>query len=214
VPNSIHIHVGGQSRRVLWELPTDRVIGNFQASLMFYRFLWHDVVVAEKFRASQLHFRPEIDAAVQAFGAVVSEPDLKRGIIELLQQRDEQSRVDIASSLNGIVLRAVLFYCHQTDKQKVFVGEIAEAASGFYRAEGESLRISSERAGIVLKDLGLYSCRLGAAGRGLILDKATQSHVHRLAYAYDVLPSEPCCGYCHSYQTSENEEIVQGVQGV
>ncbi len=170
------------------------------------------MVAASKLRVSQLHFRPEGAASVQAlWAALVSEPDLKRGVMESLQERDEQSRVDIASSRNGVVLRAVLFYCHQTDKQKVHVREIAEAASGICREEGESLRISSEKAGFVLKDLGLYTRRLGSTGRGLILDKSTQSQVHRLAYAYDVLPSEPCCGYCQSLQTTQPEELVQGV---
>lgn len=212
VPNSIHIHVSGESRRTLSELPTDTVVQAFQEKLLFYRFLWHDPVADSKFRVSQLHFRPEVAAIVQSLAApLVSEPDLKRGIMELLQERDEQSRVDIASSLNGVLLRAVLFYCHQADKQKVFVREIAEVASGICREEGESRRISSESAGFVLKDLGLYSRRLGSAGRGLILDRATQSQVHRLAYAYDVVPSEPHCGNCQSLQAPENEELVQGV---
>jgi hypothetical protein len=201
VPNSIHVHVSGESRRHLSQLPTDADIQTFQQKLLFYRFLWHDVVRGSKSQDSQLHFRPELGATVQVLGAAcVSEPDLKHGIMELLQERDEQSRVDVASSLNGIVLRALLLYCHQTDKQEVFVREIAEAASGIWRQDGESLRIRSERAGFVLKDLGLYSRRLGSKGRGLILDKSTQSQVHQLAYTYDVLPSEPCCGYCQSLQ--------------
>jgi hypothetical protein len=201
VPNSIHVHVSGESQRNLSELPTDDNIQTFQQQLLFYRFLWHDVVRDSKPQDSQPHFRPELGATVQALGAAfVSEPDLKHGIMELLRERDEQSRVDVASSLNGVVLRALLLYCHQTDKQEVFVREIADAASGFWREEGESLRIRSERAGFVLKYLGLYSRRLGSKGRGLILDKSTQSQVHQLAYAYDVLPSEPCCGYCQNLQ--------------
>lgn len=215
VPNSIQIHVSGESQRTLCEVPSDAHIEEFQQKLLFYRFLWHDIVKDSKFRVSQLHFRPELAAIVQVLGAaIISDPELKHGVMELFQERDEQSRVDVASSLNGVVLRAVLLYCHQTDKQEVFVREIADAASGICREEGESLRIRSERAGFVLKDLGLYSRRLGSKGRGLILDKSTQSQVHRLAYAYDVLPAEPGCGYCQSLQAPETARFVQDVQAV
>jgi hypothetical protein len=143
--------------------------------------------------------------------SLASEPHLQYGIMELLQARDEQSRVDNATSLDGLVLRAVLTFCHQANLQKVFVREIAEATNEIYRQEGESLRISSETVGHVLKNIGLYSRRLGNAGRGLILDKSTQAQAHRLAYAYDVLPPEPSCGYCHRLQTQQTEELVQEV---
>src|SRR5207248_6720451 len=46
-------------------------------------------------------------------------------------------------------------------------------ANRFYAEDGESLKVSSETVGHVLKYLGLYSRRLGNAGRGLIFDKAT-----------------------------------------
>ncbi len=174
--------------------------------------MWHDVVAASKFQVSETKFRPEVAAIAQVLGMpLASEPHLQHGIMELLQERDEQSRVDSATSLDGLVLRAVLTYCHQESPQKVLVGKIAEAANDIYREEGESLRISSETVGHVLKNLGLYSRRLGNAGRGLILDKSTQSQAHRLAYAYDVLPPEPSCGYCHRLQTQQTEELVQEV---
>jgi hypothetical protein len=211
-PNSVHIHVGGRSRRVLLSLPSDSEIQRFQGKLLFYRFVWHDVVAASKFQVSETKFRPEVAAIAQVLGmSLASEPHLQYGIMELLQARDEQSRVDNATSLDGLVLRAVLTFCHQANLQKVFVREIAEATNEIYRQEGESLRISSETVGHVLKNIGLYSRRLGNAGRGLILDKSTQAQAHRLAYAYDVLPPEPSCGYCNRLQTQQTEELVQEV---
>ena len=112
--------------------------------------------------------------------AIVDDVELQRGIMEVLKDRDEQSRVDRATGVNGLVLRAVLFHCHQKD-QRTFVREIAATANRFYAEDGESLKVSSETVGHVLKYLGLYSRRLGNAGRGLIFDKATQSHAHTLS---------------------------------
>jgi hypothetical protein len=59
-PNSVHIHVGGRSRRILLSLPTDSEIQRFQGKLFFYRFVWHDVVAASKFQVSETKFRPEV----------------------------------------------------------------------------------------------------------------------------------------------------------
>lgn len=211
-PNSIHVHVGGRSRRVLLPPPTDNDIQVFQDQLLLYRFAWHDRVAASKFQVPETQFSPEVAAIVQVLGmALVSDPNLQRDIKELLQGRDEQSRVDSVISLDGLVLRAVLSHCHQANQDKVFVREIAEAANAINREEGESLRISSETTGHILKNLGLYSRRLGNAGRGLVLDKTTQSQAHRLAHSYDVLPALPSCGYCHKLQSPESEGLVQEV---
>ena len=98
----------------------------------------------------------------------------------------------------------------QQDQQK-FVREIAATANQLYADDGESLRVSSEKVGHVLKHLGLYSHRLGNAGRGLIFDNATQSHVHRLSRDYDVFTSEPSCEYCHQLQHAQSEELVHDV---
>ena len=46
-----------------------------------------------------------------------------------------------ATGVNGLVLRAVLFRCHQ-EKQRKFVREIAATANRLYAEEGESLKVS------------------------------------------------------------------------
>ncbi len=211
-PNAIHVHVGGHTRRVLPPLPTDDVIQDFQKRLLFYRFVWHDAVAVSKVRVPGFRFRPEVSAMAQVLGAsVMEDPELQRGIIELLQDRDEQSRVDRASGQDGLVLKAVLWHCHQPDAQQVFVREIAATANRMYGEEGESLKISSETVGHMLKNLGLYTRRLGNAGRGLVLDKTIQARAHELGYAHDVLTvgvEAAVCGYCHKLQVLQTQEVV------
>jgi len=208
--NNIHIHVGGKSRRFLPPLPTDDVIRDFQSRLFSYRFLGHDKVAASKFRV--VGFRPEVSVMAQVLGAsIVDDPELQSGIIELLRERDEQSRVDRSSGQNGVVLRSVLWHCHQPDQQQLFVREIAATVNQIYSEEGESLKISSETVGHVLKNLGLYTRRLGNAGRGLVLDKTTQARAHELGYANEVLRDSsgvPACGHCHKVRLTQIEEVV------
>jgi len=86
-----------------------------------------------------------------------------------------------------------------------------------FSAEGESLKISNETVGHVLKNLGLYTRRLGNAGRGLVLDNATQARAHELGYASEVLPGSDgvsACGHCHNQQLLQTEDVVQEVQVV
>ena len=208
--NSVHIHVGGNSLKSFHSLPTDQVIQDFQNRLYNYRIFNHAMVATSNFRVCG--FRPEVCAMGQVLGApIADDPELQQGIIALLKERDEQSRVDRATGENGIILKAVLRHCHQSDQQKVFVREIADTATRIYSEEGESLKISNETVGHVLKNLGLYTRRLGNAGRGLMLDKDTQSRAHELSYANEVLPDSaevPVCAYCHKLQLLQTQAVV------
>lgn len=183
---------------------------DIQNQLLYYRLVMHDRVAASNFNATGM--LPELCAMAQVLGAPLEgDPELQKGVIELLNEFNEQVRVDRSCELNAMVLKGVLSHCHQVDPQRVFVREIAATVNEFYREEGESLRISNERVGHVLKNLGLYTRRLGNAGRGLILDRATQNHAHELCYANEVLPESdegPACGYCHKLQLLDTQEVV------
>ena len=204
--NSVHINLSGSALKPRHSLPTKEEITSFQNRLLFYRLLSHDKVRAVNFCSSGL--QPEIDAVADVLAAaIVDDVELQQEIIEVLKDRDAQARVDRATGVNGLVVRAVLFHCHQKDQQK-FVREIAATTNRLYAEDGESLKVSNERVGHVLKHLGLYSRRLGNAGRGLLFDQATQSHAHRLGQGYDVLTVEPTCTYCHEPQQPESKEVV------
>jgi hypothetical protein len=207
--NSVHINLSGNSLPPRHSAPADEEITCFQNRLFSYRLLHHDKVAAANFRVSG--FRPEISVVADVLAAaIVDDVELQRGVIEVLKDRDEQSRVDRATGVNGLVLQAVLFHCHQKDQRK-FVREIATTTNRLCAEDGESLKLSSETVGHVLKNLGLYSRRIGNAGRGLVFDKATQSHAHGLGHSYDVLTVEPTCEYCHRLQQPQSEKVVQDV---
>lgn len=209
ISNSIQINLGGSVVRGPHSLPTEPEINSFQNRLLTYRLLNHDKVAAANPRISG--FLPEINGVAAVLTAAVVDADLQREVIEVLKDRDEQGRVDRASGVNGVVLRAVLSHCHQGDSQKSFVREIAATANRIYADDGESLRVSSEAVGHVLKYLGLYTRRLGNAGRGLVFDKATQAQAHKLGASYDVLTWKPTCEYCHELQQPQSEEVVHDV---
>jgi hypothetical protein len=206
LPDGIHIHVGN-ALFPGYPLCGDQDIEVFQNKLFLYRSLHYDHVSFSTFRADGL--LPELCAVAQQLGAaIVDDDDLQKRVIDLLKEQSEQARVDRGSGLKALVLRAVLFHCHQSDQQQVFAREIAATVNRIYGEEGESLKVSSETVGHVLKSLGLYSRRLGNSGRGLVLDKSTQVQAHELSQAYEVLPAVPDCGYCHKLQLPQSKEVV------
>jgi hypothetical protein len=206
VPDGIHVHLG-DIRLPSFQLPTDQETESFQNKLFRYRSLHHDRIKFSGFTAEGL--LPELRAVAQQLGsAIVGDDDLQKRIIDVLQEKSEQARVDRSSGLKAMVLRAVLFHCHQDEQPQAFAREIAASVNRIYSEEGESVKVSSETVGHVLKSLGLYSRRLGNGGRGLMLDKSIQSKAHELSHAYDVLPEAPACGYCHKLQLQQSEELV------
>ncbi|HSY63387.1 MAG TPA: hypothetical protein VK829_02255 [Terriglobales bacterium] len=211
--NCIAMYVGGDLLRPVHSPPTADDNLDLQNRLLGYRLLCHDKVKNSKFHVSQ--FRPELCAVAEMLGAaIVDDPELQRGIIDMLKDRDEQARVDRASALSAVVLRAVLFHCHQKDQQKVFARKIAATVNQIYSEEGESLRVGSETVGHALKYLGFCSRRLGNAGRGLVLDEATKSQAHRLGQAYEVSVDEPVCAHCHQLQALQPQGVEYDVQVV
>jgi hypothetical protein len=201
VPGGIHVHVG-DIRLPALQLPTDSEIEEFQNKLFRYRSFHYDRVKLSRFAAQGP--LPELRAVAQQLGsAIVGDDDLQKRIIGVLKEQSEQARVDRSSGLKAMVLRSVLSHCHEGDQQQVFARDLAITVNQLYSKEGESLKVSCERVGHVLKSLGLYSRRLGNGGRGLLLDKSTQVHAHELSHAYDVLPAVPECGYCLGLQSQQ-----------
>jgi len=195
VPTGIHIHTTARKPTSAATVPAYIDFKLLQAQLFRYRAFNHDLVRFSDFKANGLS--PELSAAAQQLGsAIVEDECLQDELLELLTEQDGQVRVDRSTAVNAIVLRAVLDHCHDGEQQKVFVRDLAMTVNNTYRDEGEALKITNERLGHILKNLGLYTHRLGSAGRGLVLDNATRIRAHELSYANEVLPETPGCGHC------------------
>ena len=207
---SIHVRAGQKTSELGRSFPTKDAVQDLQNQMLYYRLIAHDDVAASSFRVTG--FLPELCAMAQVLAAPLEgEPEPQKGIIELLREVNEQVRADYSGGLNAMILKAVLWHCHQNDQQQVLVREIAQKVNDFYSEEGESLRVSNETVGHSLKSLGLYTRRLGRTGRGLSLDKVTQKRAHELSYTNEAYPngdSVPDCAHCHTVQVVENAQIV------
>lgn len=134
------------------------------------------------FNASELPV--ESRSIANALGAsVVDSPTLQAELVSLLAPRAEQRLANRSSSLEGVTVEAVLALCHQ-GKTQLLAGEIAVEVNRISKARGERLECSPEKIGHTLKKVGLFTRRLGQAGKGLVVDQATPARVHQLSARY------------------------------
>jgi len=76
--------------------------------------------------------------------------------------------------------------CHEQKRNRALVGEFATIANGILEGRGETVKLDPRAVGDHLRLLGLFSERLGRAGRGIRFVEHVRRKIHQLAWAYDV----------------------------
>jgi hypothetical protein len=180
---------------VLDDQVQQQITDKFQPRLLGYRLRNYAKLRNSGFDAPQ--FTAPLRELVRSLCAgLVDAPELQSRIAALLQERDEEVRSDRAAEPESIVIEAALFFCHEKDTNSVLVGDVADAANAIFAGRGETIELKPRAAGEHLKSLGLRTCRLGKAGRGLRLDHKMRRDIHRLAYAYEVRSVEEGLQLC------------------
>ena len=160
---------------------SDSVMLSFQNWLINYRLNNLIGVLHSDFDASGL--TPETQAIANALGAcIVDAPELQEELVSLLAPRAQQQLGERSTSLEALVAEATLRLCHQ-GKLQIFVREIADEVNRIQASRGETLKFTAEKVGHKLKKVGLHTRRLGSAGNGLLVDRATRVLVHEVASA-------------------------------
>jgi hypothetical protein len=73
---------------------------------------------------------------------------------------------------------------------------------------GERLNYSAETIGHRLKKVGLFTRRLGKAGKGLVMDLATTTRVHELAAVYGGVGLDQTESNLHCPSCIENKSVM------
>ncbi len=79
------------------------------------------------------------------------------------------------------------------------MGEIATIANGIFKGRGEFIELEPRAVGDILRSGGLFTQRLGRAGRGIVLTRGNRKKLHELAWAFDVRSLEDTvkrCEFC------------------
>jgi hypothetical protein len=129
---------------------------------------------------------------------IVDDPSLQRCLLMILEPQDEDVRIRRTDSIEAVVAEAALFLSHEGTRNQARVGEIATIANGILKGRGENIALDPRAVGHYLRALGLFSRRLGRAGRGIRFTKEIRRKIHQLTVAYDVRTplDNPSCEFC------------------
>jgi hypothetical protein len=165
----------------------ERTAKAFQAKLFQYRETNLARVRESQYDAPQFS-SPTREIAVLLGSAIVDDPALTRLIIPLLedQDQDQDARVRQTSSIEAVEIEAGLFLCHEPKRNRALVGELTTIANGILEGRNETVKLEPRAVGDHLRLLGLFSERLGQAGRGIRFVNHVRRKIHQLAWAYDV----------------------------
>ena len=117
--------------------------------------------------------------------------------------------------LRSAILDALKRICEDKNKLSVHVGEIADRSNAILEERGEIQVLSAKRVGTVLKFMGIYTRRLDASGRGILLLKRVRARIYSLASdcaAFFVENLEGRCAECRPPRPDSDElDVLDGV---
>jgi hypothetical protein len=169
----------------------------FRGKLLRYRDVNLAKVRDSRFVAPQFT-SPMREIASTLGNCIVDDILLQRSVLKMLEPQDQDVRAKHATSWKAILTEAALFLSHEPSRRQALVGEFTSIVNGILRGRGETFELDPRAVGGYLRSLGLFSQRLGPAGRGIRFTKDIRQKIHELARAYDVrpLPEPKSCEFC------------------
>lgn len=174
-------------------------INNLQNRLLMYRLQNFAQVRSSQFDAPE--FCSSTREMARALGrCIVDAADLQARLLHLLKARDDAERTEGTGRLQAIVVEALVVVCHEK-RPSVHVGQVAEIANAILTRSGESFQLKPKEVGAKLKQLGLRTTRLDAAGRGIYLLTEQCVLIHKLGREFGVptlRKGRPECPHCNA----------------
>jgi hypothetical protein len=137
---------------------------------------------------------PMREIANMLANSIVDDAALQRLVPMLLAPQDRDVRIRRTDSVLAIEIEAAFLLSHKPKCREALIGKITMIANGIFRERGENIELDPREMGNHLRAVGLFSERLGSAGRGIQFTKEVRRNLHDLARAYDVrtIPTNPC----------------------
>jgi hypothetical protein len=170
-----------------------------QTQLLQYRLRNFEKVKASKFDAPRLAY-PSRHVARTLGACIVDDPEAESRITSLLQDQDEDCRVRDSTRISSVVIEAALVLCHEKERSAALVGEMATLSNAIFKGRDETIELEARAVGSILRSIGLFTERIGSAGRGLLLTNDMRRQIHELAWRHNVLSVQhqtgDLCKYC------------------
>jgi hypothetical protein len=147
----------------------------------------------------------ETVAVVNALGScLVDAPELLTKLYAVVNTRGQQSRFETLDTTEAVVVKATLALSRD-GREHAYVREIAAEVNRRLEAGGETGKLSPEKAGHRLKNLGLRTRPLSQSGNGLVFDDGTVALIQQLAAVYVVEDMLNDSDNLHDPQASEKK---------
>ena len=213
--NSIQIEIMATAARFPKITPhaPQEIARELQAKLLSYRLRNFVKVQHSDFDAPQLAFQTR-EIARTLGDCIVDDDELQSRIISLLAEQDEDTRIRRTTTFEAVVIEAGLLFCHEQKKREsAYVGEFATVSNAILQGRGEDIELEARAVGDVLRSVGLFTRRLGPAGRGILLVSEIRRKIHELAWRFGVRSIEDGvdrCGFCTEVRSQFGDSIRAG----
>ena len=133
----------------------------------------------------------------------------------ILNEHDDENQIERSLEPEWLAAEVLLEQYHERSKNERFepeilVGEVAAHMNEKLGKQSEHVRFSAKKVGLILRSLGIYTTRLGRAGRGLTFSHGLDRDIHEIAsqlgmFQWNVAqskesPGDPKCRICEDYR--------------
>jgi hypothetical protein len=187
----------------------DRIAAELQPQLLDYRLRSYQAVQRSAFDAAG--FTTGVRELAQSLGAaVVSNPELQRGVVSLLSRQDEDVRVRWTTLPQFGVVTALLSLIHERRRSELLVSRFTTFVNAALRANGEILKYSPEEIGRRIAAMGLFTNRT-KRGNVIKLTRQMSRLAHDLSQRYGVTTtpaSFPGCPDCEAGEMPGTKRLM------
>jgi hypothetical protein len=173
----------------------EREIANdFQSKLLRFRMVNHQRVCAAE--VDTRVFVPAMREEVRAWLAPICDcPDLRKSVTNSLLQRSQDVQGDRLSNDQCLVAEAALSFCHKSETEHFFIGDLAETVNDLLKGRHDDRVLTDKKVGLLLRALGIHGQRV-VQGYRILLTEAARKEIHRIANAFQVISTQDGIARC------------------
>jgi hypothetical protein len=180
-----------------------RIGEKFQSRFLAYR-LWNlDNVKTPNLELGNL--TPSFqELAKSVASSVVLHADLRQRIMAAVQPQNDVVRLERSRTIEFVTNEALRDFCHEPERSNIRSSELGKKIETISAGRGCVHECSPERAGWMMRKMGLQPETIDARSHGLKLTSENRKQIHQLAARYGVpLPPKQLvqCTYCEELST-------------
>ncbi len=195
---AFHVHLASFNGKlpVINDLALRQLAADFQPLLLDYRMRCAAKVRDADFEVPGL--RSELRILGRVLGsAIVDAPELQGNLVTILQDYQEEIRVEDLLEEQCIVVEALLSHSHcEPSDHLVYVGQLADTSNGILKDRGSREKLEPKALGCILRKLG-FTPKRNAKGFAIRINEDGRHRIHQLAREFQVSATNEGEGCSH-----------------